>query len=326
MNAVLSAAALPRTPVFVQSPLPAAAVREELLAGLAARPRAALPPKFFYDTLGSRLFDAITALDEYYPTRTEAGIFAAHAADFAALAGPAPTLVDLGAGSCAKAVSLFPALRPRRYVAVDISADYLRATLEALQRAHPQLDVVGVGLDFAQHLELPPEVGEGPRLMFYPGSSIGNFSPEQALGFLRRVHAAAQGGTLLIGADLVKDAGVLQRAYDDALGVTAAFNLNVLRHVNRLIGSDFQPADWRHVALYDAAESRIEMHLEARRALSVAWPGGGRDFAAGERIHTEHSYKTTPQRFQALLAEAGFRQLRCWTDPAGLFGVFGARA
>ena len=309
------------------------ALAAEAAAGLRA-PAAALSPKFLYDPLGSRLFEAITALDEYYPTRTEAAIHAAEGAAIvdAALAcsGPAPMLVDLGAGNCEKAARLFDALQPRRYVAVDISTDHLRAALEALQRAHPALDVVGLGGDFSAGLALPPPLRErGGTLVLYPGSSIGNFAPDEALRLLREVRAlAAQGGSggLVIGADLVKDRATLEAAYDDALGVTAAFNLNLLRRLNGLLGADFDARQWRHVALYDEARGRIEMHLEARRALTVRWPGGERRFEAGERIHTENSCKWQPEAFAALLREAGFAAVRRFTDARGWFGVFVARA
>ncbi len=315
-----------RTPEFLQCFVPdAAAVRDELVQGLAARP-ARVAPKFFYDVLGSRLFDAITALDEYYPTRTEAAIFAAHAAEMAAACGTGRPLVDLGAGNCAKAAALFPALQPAQYVAVDISVEFLREALGALQQRHPALPMLGLGLDFSAALDLPDAVRPGPRTLFYPGSSIGNFTPDEALAFLRRVRAACEGGTLLIGVDLVKDKGLLDAAYDDPLGVTAAFNLNLLRHVNALIGSDFDPRRWRHVAFYDEAASRIEMHLEAREAHTVRWPGGERGFAAGERMHTENSCKYRPGDFEALLHDAGFRGLRRWTDARGWFAVFAAQA
>jgi dimethylhistidine N-methyltransferase len=293
--------------------------------GLQARP-AHVSPKFFYDPLGSRLFDAITELEEYYPTRTEAAIFAAHAPDIAATAlaatGESPVLVDLGAGNCAKAARLFPALRPRRYVAVDISVEFLRESLVRLQREHEAIDMVGVGLDFSARLELPAEVAAGAKLMFYPGSSIGNFAPEEARRLLRDAHAAAHGGGLLIGVDLVKDKRVLEAAYDDALGVTAAFNRNLLRHLNRLLGADFDVRDWRHVARDDESSSRIEMHLEADRPVTVRWHGGERSFIAGERIHTESSYKWTRDGFAALLRRAGFDAVRCWTDPRAWFAVF----
>lgn len=319
-----------RTPSFVQQHrIDDRALADEAAAGLLATP-AQLSPKFFYDALGSRLFDAITELDEYYPTRTEAAIFQQHGAQITAAAlaatGRAPVLVDLGAGNCAKAARLFAGLQPRRYVAVDISVDFLRTALAQLQREHPALELAGVGLDFSARLNLPATLVDGPALVFYPGSSIGNFAPEDALRLLREARAAAHGGALLIGVDLVKDQGVLEAAYDDALGVTAAFNLNLLRHLNRLLGADFAPPDWRHVALFDEAASRIEMHLEARRALTVRWAGGGRAFGAGERMHTENSYKWTREGFAAVLAQAGYRNVQHWTDPRDWFAVFLAQA
>jgi dimethylhistidine N-methyltransferase len=298
-------------------------LRAEIAAGLAA-PAAAIAPKYFYDALGSRLFDAITELPEYYPTRTEAQTLQSCAAEMAAAVGRGRTLVDLGAGNCEKAGRLFAALQPRRYVAVDISVSFLQRALQALQREHPATDMVGVGVDFSQALRLPREAGDGPRTFFYPGSSIGNFAPAGAEAFLRGVRSGSPGSNLLIGVDLVKDKAVLEDAYDDALGVTAAFNLNLLLHVNRLLGSDFAVRDWRHVAFFDDVGSRIEMHLEARRGVRVQWPGGRRDFAAGERIHTEHSFKYTTEGFDALLRRAGYTQTRCWTDERGWFAVFAA--
>ena len=300
------------------------AQRDELVQGL-RQPQPAIAPKFLYDALGSKLFEAITALDEYYPTRTEAAIFARHRDALAQACGTGHTLIDLGAGNCAKAASLFDAMRPSRYVAVDISADFLRRALHELQARHPQLPMLGLGLDFSAALQLPPQVGGGPRLMFYPGSSIGNFTPEAALEFLRRVRAAAPGGALLIGVDLLKPAAQLQRAYDDALGLTAAFNLNLLRHVNRLLGSDFDVTQWRHVAVFDAALARVEMHLEARCDLQVRWPGGTLVRRAGERVHTENACKYSVEGFDALLRRAGYTRTRCWTDAQGWFGVFVAQ-
>ena len=311
-----------RQPRFVEMALQdQVATGAELAAGLLAE-RAEVAPKYLYDALGSRLFDAITELPEYTPPRSEAAIFAAHADDIAAAVGTGRTLVDLGAGNCEKAARLFPTLRPRRYVAVDISVEHLRKALRTLQREHPALDIVGVGLDFSKALTLPPEAGDAPRTLFYPGSSIGNFAPDDALAFLRRARQSSPGAKLLIGVDLVKDRAALEAAYDDALGVTAAFNLNLLRHVNRLLGSDFEVRDWRHVALFNEAASRIEMHLEARRELSVRWPGAERRFGAGERIHTENSYKYRVDGFEALLRGAGFTQTRCWSDERGGFAVF----
>jgi dimethylhistidine N-methyltransferase len=313
-----------RQPAFIQiHQQDRQAVRDELANGLCAR-TATVAPKYFYDPLGSRLFDAITELPEYYPTRTETAILARHAGEIAAAVGRGRTLVDLGAGNCAKAGRLFGALKPARYVAVDISVDYLRQALACLQREHPQMDMLGVGLDFSAQLELPPQAGDGERVVFYPGSSIGNFTPQQALRFLRQARSAAQSGSLVIGVDLVKPKDVLEPAYDDVLGVTAAFNLNVLHHVNALLGSDFDVRDWQHVAFFDTAQGRIEMHVQARRALTLHWPGGERRFAAGERIHTENSYKYELDGFEALLHDAGFTQVRGWTDDRRWFAVFAA--
>lgn len=306
------------------------AAQDEAWAGEAAaglmRSPAVLSPKFFYDALGSRLFDAITELDEYYPTRTEAALMRTRGAEIVqavrAALGTALTLVDLGAGSCTKAAALFETLAPARYIAVDISVDHLRQALAALQRQHQAIEMMGLGLDFSARLALPPQAVAGRPLVFYPGSSIGNFEPDAALRLLREARAVGPGAGLLIGVDRVKDPAVLETAYDDALGVTAAFNLNLLRHLNRRLGTDFDLRQWRHVARFDAAASRIEMHLEAREALLVRWPGAGRRFEAGERIHTENSYKWQPGDFQALLHDAGFRHVRHWTDERGWFSVF----
>jgi L-histidine N-alpha-methyltransferase len=295
------------TPRFVQIHREdSAALRHELAQGLLAQP-ATVSPKFLYDALGSRLFDAITELPEYYPTRTERAIFDAHAAAMAAQVGPGRTLIDLGAGSCEKAARLFGVMQPARYVAVDISVDYLRQALASLQRQHPHIEMVGVGTDFSSQLELPLEAGSGERLVFYPGSSIGNFTPDAAL---------------LIGVDLVKDRATLELAYDDPLQVTAAFNLNLLRRLDALLGCDARIEDFAHVALFNEAESRIEMHLQARRALTLRWAGGERRLAEGERIHTENSYKYTAEGFESLLRRAGFARITCWTDERRWFAVF----
>ena len=306
------------------------AVLAELQHGLLA-PAAHTSPKHLYDGLGSRLFEAITELPEYYPTRTEAAIFACHGSDMAAHVPGGATLVDLGAGNCQKAASLFASLVPCRYVAVDISVNFLRNALLTLQRQHPQMDMVGLGIDFSAGLSLPPEAAPSgqARVLFYPGSSIGNFTPEQALDFLRSVHTAcgtSPGSGLLIGVDLVKDVAELKAAYDDALGVTAAFNLNLLLHINRTLGTDFSVREWAHVALFNTVESRIEMHLQVRHTLTVHWPGGERTFIEGERIHTENSYKWTLSGFKTLLAQAGFVTTQAWTDPEQRFAVCWARA
>jgi L-histidine Nalpha-methyltransferase len=302
---------------------------DEITAGLLAQ-AAAVSPKYFYDALGSALFVAITELSEYYPTRCEAHIFSAQRAAIAkalhTMLPPEFALVDLGAGDGAKAASWFEALKPQQYLAVDISADFLQRAVLALQRQHPALPMQAVVLDFSHHLALPAGVLVGPALMFYPGSSIGNFDPQAALRLLREMRVASQGGALMLGADLLKPHAVLQAAYDDALGVTAAFNLNLLRHLNALLGSDFDVKQWQHVALFNSSASRIEMHLQARLDVLVTWPGGQRQFVAGERIHTENSYKWAPADFEALLRDAGWRNVQRFSDERDWFGVFLAQA
>lgn len=297
--------------------------RSAVIAGL-LEPTPSVSPKYLYGPLGSRLFDAITELPEYYPTRTERSVLEARRDDIARAAGPEPTLIDLGAGNCDKARSLFRSLKPRQYVAVDISVEFLRDAMSYLQRDFPDLEMIGVGVDFSAGLRLPDAVRRENRLFFYPGSSIGNFTPQGALGFLTGIRsqcAGAYGGGLLIGVDLIKDESMLNAAYDDALGVTAAFNLNLLNNLNALIGSDFAVCDWRHHAVFTATLSRIEMHLEARRDLTVTWPGGARHFAQGERIHTENSYKYALGDFSSLLRKAGFSRVQTWTDAREWFAL-----
>jgi len=304
-------------------------VAQELEEGL-LEPSALISPKFFYNELGSKLFEAITGLEEYYPTRTEAAIFQASYPQIAATLNASgirdSCLIDLGAGNCAKASALIPHLQPRQYVPVDISVEFLKDAAAQVQNSFPALDIVGLGMDFSSGLAMPREVQRQDRVFFYPGSSLGNFHPPQALEFLRHIADPAQGKArgLLLGIDLVKDSAQLEAAYDDALGVTAAFNKNLLLNVNSLLQSDFDVRQWRHVALFNAEESRIEMHLEALSDLTVRWPGHARRFNAGERIHTECSYKYTVERMTALLRQAGFRHVEHWTDPNSWFAVFWA--
>ena len=313
-------------PAFLaSSPNAPSLAAQELQAGLLARP-ARIDPKYLYDTLGSSLFTAITQLPEYYPTRCEAEVLRDHAADIARHAGPVDALIDLGAGDCVKAERLFASLRPRRYVPIDISADYLRTAVERLQHAHPGLEIIALGQDFHDALNLPDSIPAERRLFFYPGSSIGNLDPDRALALLLRIRGACAGGGLLIGVDRVKPRRILEPAYDDALHLTAAFNLNLLRHVNHLLGSDFDVHDWSHVAHYDEANSRIQMYLQALSDVHVGWPGAQRRFAGGERIHTENSYKYTVEGFRQLLARAGYADIRHWSDARDWFSVFSARA
>jgi dimethylhistidine N-methyltransferase len=301
------------------------AIRDELLTGLQA-PQASTSPKYLYDALGSKLFEAICELPEYYPTRTEAAIFDAHADEIAASVGRGRTVIDLGAGNCAKAARLFPVLEPAHYVPIDISVDFLRESVDTLQQRFPEMEITALGVDFSASLALPDNVGPAQRLFFYPGSSIGNFSPDDAVAFLSRLAQAGDDvGGLLISVDLVKAKPVLDAAYDDALGVTASFNLNLLNHLNEVLDADFNVRSWQHVGFFNTELSRIEMHLEAKTAQTVRWRGGQRDFAAGERIHTENSYKYTAESFTALLERAGFTLQQAWIDPLGWFMVCHAK-
>ena len=314
-----------------------AAGRKLLAARLLAVP-ASIAPRYFYDAAGCALFAAICELPEYYPTRTEAAIFADRRREIAAAVGTGKQLVDLGAGDCAKAEGWMRWLAPRRYVAVDVAAPELERALERVAAAHPTIEVAGVVTDFARSLEagrgldLTRDLDDGAVIFFYPGSSIGNFVPADAVRFLRAIHAQCRarrgvsGSGLLIGVDTVKDNARLHAAYDDAAGVTAAFNRNILKHVNRVLGTRFDPAAFEHVAVYDAEQGRIEMHLEARKAQTVSIEGIARRFEAGERILTEYSYKYHPSTFTAMLTAAGFGDVRCWQDERGDFAVYFASA
>jgi len=291
---------------------------------------ARISPKFFYNSLGSKLFEVITGLSEYYPTRTEASIFSECHAQIATAVSAAgirnACLIDLGAGNCAKAMTLIPHLTPDQYVPIDISVDFLKDAAEQVQLSFPRLDILGLGMDFSTELVLPDAVQNHDRVFFYPGSSLGNFSPDEALQFLQRIADPVQGHAsgLILGIDLVKDSAILQAAYDDALGVTAAFNKNVLLNVNECLQTNFDVRQWQHVALFNVEQSRIEMHLEALCDLTVNWPSHQRLFAMGERIHTESSYKYTVPSMSALLKQAGFNRVEQWTDPKNWFSVFWA--
>lgn len=304
-------------------PLPSPA--DDITRGLNQRP-ASISPKYFYDQHGSRLFEEITRLPEYYPTRIETALMQQHAADIARAVGVGRTLVELGAGNCQKARTLCRLVQPACFVGVDISADFLQAAVQGLRDDFPGLDARAVGGDMTQGVALPDDIPRTGRLVFYPGSSIGNFDPPHALDLLAHMRELIDDdGGLLIGIDLPKDVGVLEAAYDDAAGVTAAFNRNVLRHVNRLIGSNFDVEQWQHRAFFNQGESRIEMHLEAMADFDVHWPGGGRRFDRGERIHTENSYKYPLRVFTDMLERAGFSQAQAWTDDRGWFAVVHAR-
>lgn len=288
--------------------------------GLCARP-AYIEPKYFYDELGCALYAAICQLDEYYPTRTERGIFQQYRQEITDALGKVGTFVDLGAGDCCKALGWLPFIAPQRYLAVDIAGPILELSLSKLVADFPETEMVGLVTDFAQSLEIPGELLTGRVTMFYPGSSIGNFAPAAATRFLGEMHRIARGGGLLIGVDAKKDKSRLDAAYADELGVTAAFNLNALRHINRLIGSDFQEQHWRHVGMYNESLGRVEMYLEAAAEQTVMIDGMPRAFDAGERIHSENSYKYGREEFEAMLKAAGFDNVQVWTSDDRAFWV-----
>lgn len=299
--------------------------RARLLAGL-LEPTARINPKYFYDDRGCALFTQICELDEYYPTRTEELIFRTYAEEIASLLPEQAQWIDLGCGDCAKSRRWITELTPRRLIGVDIAADFLKLSLTDIATRYPRVECVGVVSDFTQQLDITAllaERADWPPVFFYPGSSIGNFGRAEALHLLRaiRQHCGTH-GQLLIGVDLVKSTQVLETAYDDASGVTAEFNLNVLNVVNRELNCNFRLEDFRHRAIFDHKQSRIEMQLIAENDLAVQLGNTIRPFQKGEHILTEYSHKYTPESFSALLTEAGFAHLSIWTDPKGWFGIF----
>lgn len=305
-----------------QAASPSADFAHDLLAALAASPRS-ISPKYFYDDHGSALFDRICELPEYYPTRTELGLLSTHAAEIAERIGPQAEIVEFGAGSLRKVRLLLDALRsPLRYLPIDISASHLAQSAVALRQAYPTLDVRPVAADYTRRLLLPaPLPGTGRRMGFFPGSTIGNFLPEEALRFLEVAAQVLRGGALLLGADLVKDPARLHAAYNDAQGVTAAFNLNLLARANRELGADFELAQFAHSAFYNAPQRRIEMHLVSRCAQQVSVCGRSFAFEEGEALHTENSCKFTIESLRALARRAGFEPGPVWVDPDRLFSV-----
>ncbi len=302
----------------------------DLLAGLARTPRS-VPPKYFYDAAGSALFDRICELPEYYPTRTELRILTEHAPEMAAEIGPHAELVEFGAGSLTKVRLLLDAFdaseAPRRYVPIDISGDHLESAAQRLRAEYPAMAVQPVVADYTLPSLLPaPAVGTGQRVGFFPGSTIGNFLPGEALSFLQLAARMLRGGGMLVGVDLVKDPARLHAAYNDAQGVTAAFNLNLLRRANLELDADFDLEGFMHYAYYDPLLRRIEMHLVSRCAQTVRVAGERFAFEEGETIHTENSHKFTVDGFRRLAAQAGFRPGPVWTDDARLFSVHWLRA
>lgn len=299
----------------------AADFRREVLDGLARRPRA-VPPKFFYDEAGSRLFDRICASAEYYPTRTEIGILREHAAAIAARVGRDCLLIEPGSGNSAKVRELLEPLAPRLYMPVDISRQYLRESAARLARDYPWLEVRAACADFTDGRPLAGLPRDGRRVVFFPGSSVGNFEPDDAREFLAcMAETVGAGGALLIGVDLKKDSALLEAAYNDGGGATAAFNLNLLVRINRELGGDFDTGGFAHRAFYDGGRGRIEMHLVSRREQCANIGERCFEFREGESIHTENSYKYTVDEFAALAGSAGFRLEDVWTDRRSLFSV-----
>jgi dimethylhistidine N-methyltransferase len=299
--------------------------RDDVWEGLARRPKS-IPPKYFYDAKGSALFERICALPEYYPTRTEQKILDDNAAEIAALIGPGAHVVEYGSGGSDKVRKVLDALvEPVAYTAVDISGDPLQGAIGNLAKGYASLEVTGVVADYVRPVILPrPKRAPDTMVAMFMGSTIGNFVTEEAMRFLtttaRQLNARG-GGTMLVGADLQKDEATLHAAYNDSAGVTAAFNLNLLDRINRELDGNFERAAYNHVAFYNASEGRIEMHLEAKRAQSVTVEDRNFRLDAGERIHTENSYKFTVNGFRALARMAGFFPERVWLDKDRLFSV-----
>jgi dimethylhistidine N-methyltransferase len=292
----------------------------EIETGLLAS-SASISPKFLYDPLGSNLFAAITLLPEYYPTQTEKDILLDYTDQIASAVGVAGTLIDLGAGNCQKAESLFTALKPTDYIAIDFSAEFLHEAIKNLQTQYPHIHMQAIGMDFSKELIIPQAVSTTQRTFFYPGSSIGNFVGPEALKLLSQIKNQAVDGGLLMGVDLMKDDSVLMAAYDDPLKLTAAFNLNILRSVNAHLGCDFKVEQYRHTVKINHELNRVELYLEALEDLTVSWPDNSRSFKKGELIHTEYSHKYTVASIQQLLKNAGFVSTQIWTDPKDYFAV-----
>jgi len=309
---------------FVDQKPALATFLDDTLTGLAAEPKQ-IAPKYFYDARGSELFDRICQTPEYYPTRTELSLLERHGADIADAVGPNCLVVEYGAGSSLKIRQLLNALHtPAGYVAVDISRDYLHGQMSGLAKDMPALAVGAICADFTQGFDLPLETAAlgSRRLGFLPGSTIGNFTPDEAEALLARSTALlGKNGLFLIGVDLKKSKQILDAAYDDGEGVTAAFNLNLLKRMRTELGAELDEGGFEHVAFYNRDQGRVEMHLEAKGAQTIELEGRQFTFDDGERIHTESSYKYAPDEFAKMAEKAGFAPKALWTDPDGLFSL-----
>ncbi len=295
--------------------------QEDVLSGLAKSQRQ-IPPKYFYDQEGSRLFDAICQLPEYYPTCTEIELLEQYGAEMAQYVGKGSVLVEFGSGSSLKIRLLLKALQPAAYLPIDISREHLFASASELAADYPRVAVHAICADYTRPLRLPEDFADKPKAGFFPGSSIGNFEPREVHQFLERVAILlGSGGGLLIGVDLKKDATLLEAAYNDSRGITAAFNLNLLRRINRELEGDFNLAGFEHRALYNGAKGRVEMHLISRKDQVVRVGSQSFKFRTGETIHTENSYKYHIEEFWRLTRAAGFKPQRVWIDQRKLFSV-----
>jgi L-histidine Nalpha-methyltransferase len=294
----------------------------DVIRGL-EQPQKTLPCKHFYDRRGAELFEQICTLDEYYPTRAEIEIMQSAAPDMAALVGPRAAVIEPGSGAGIKARLLLEALEdPVAYIPIDISREQLHQTAAQIDREFPALAVHAIHADFAAGVTLPP-LPARRRLIYFPGSTIGNFGRPEAISFLKRLAAlGGPGAALLIGVDLKKDRATLETAYNDAAGITAAFNLNLLKRINRELGADFNLRNFRHRAFYNQAAGRIEMHILSLLDQRITVAGHAFDFREGETIHTENSHKYAPAEFRNLLGSAGWHAEHTWLNPAGQFGVF----
>jgi dimethylhistidine N-methyltransferase len=302
---------------------PAGSFLGDVIAGLSARHKA-LPPKYFYDARGSELFERICELPEYYLTRTELAMLESAGPEIAARVGAGCAIIEYGSGSGRKTAVLMRALQPAAYVAIDISSEQLRAASAALAAMFPAVSVAAVCADYTRALDLSKlqALSHRKRLIFFPGSTIGNFTTEQAVEFLANARiVAGDAGAMLIGVDLKKDPALLRAAYNDAQGVTAAFNLNVLHRINHELGANFDLSGFQHDARYDSVTGRIEMHLVSTRDQKATIGERQFEFAAGETICTEYSYKYSVEEFQALAQKAGFEPRHCWVDPDRRFSI-----
>lgn len=303
--------------------MPADSFREDVISGLSL-PQKTLSPKYFYDARGSALFEAICRSREYYPTRAELALMRTNIGDIARFAGKGCQLIEYGSGASRKTRLLIRRLRPSRYVPVDISESALRGAAARLAREFPWLQILAITGDFSRPLEIAAFGRRERRVVYFPGSTIGNLVPHEAHAFLSMTRGQiGAGGAMLVGVDLKKDANVLHAAYNDAKGVTAEFNLNLLRRINRELGGDFDLRRFRHYAFYNAARGRVEMHLVSLVRQSVRIGAHRFSFEAGETIHTENSCKYSVEEFQALAAEAGFKGAKVWLDRQGLFALHG---